>query len=122
MEGLQRCRYWFNGVSLFFHPLRLVLLILVCFGNVGAAFYNLTTIPFDQGYIPLFGDGNLVRSPDGKGVRLLLDRFTGSGFISSNLYNHGFFSANIKLPSDYTAGICVAFYLGGNEGRFVDIF
>ncbi|PRQ18977.1 putative xyloglucan:xyloglucosyl transferase [Rosa chinensis] len=75
-----------------------------------AAPFNLTTIPFDEGYNHLFGDGNLVRSPDGKGVRLLLDQYTGSGFISSSLYDHGFFSAKIKLPSDYTAGICVAFY------------
>lgn len=115
MEGtIKRCRCWFNGISLFLHPLIIsVLIIFTCMANIGnvdAAFSNLTTIPFNQGYSPLFGDGNLVRSPDGKGVRLLLDRFTGSGFISSNLYNHGFFSANIKLPSDYTAGICVAFY------------
>ncbi|KAG6393288.1 hypothetical protein SASPL_147525 [Salvia splendens] len=33
-----------------------------------------------------------------------------SGFRSSDHYNHGFFSAKIKLPSDYTAGIVVAFY------------
>jgi xyloglucan:xyloglucosyl transferase len=26
------------------------------------------------------------------------------------MYKHGFYSASIKLPSDYTAGICVAFY------------
>lgn len=36
---------------------------------------------------------------------------TGSGFKSSDLYNNGFFSAKIKLPSDYTAGIVVAFYV-----------
>ncbi|KAF7829182.1 putative xyloglucan endotransglucosylase/hydrolase protein 30 [Senna tora] len=80
---------------------------VVSFAN---ATFNLTTIPFNAGYSPLFGDANLVRSPDGNGVRLLLDRFTGSGFISSNMYQYGFFSANIKLPSDYTAGVCVAFY------------
>ncbi|CAN1748873.1 Probable xyloglucan endotransglucosylase/hydrolase protein 30 [Linum perenne] len=27
------------------------------------------------------------------------------------MYNYGFFSANIKLPGEYTAGICVAFYV-----------
>ncbi|KAF4366993.1 hypothetical protein F8388_022781 [Cannabis sativa] len=80
-----------------------------------AAAFNLATIPFDEGYSPLFGDGNLVRSPDGRAVRLLLNRFTGSGFISSSHYNHGFFSANIKLPSDYTAGICVAFYTSNGD-------
>lgn len=35
----------------------------------------------------------------------------GSGFISSDMYQHGFFSALIKLPSDYTAGVVVAFYV-----------
>lgn len=91
------------------------LLLPLFFFLSNAAFNNLSTIPFNPAYSPLFGDGNLVRAPDGKGVRLLLDRFTGSGFISSNLYKHGFFSANIKLPSDYTAGICVAFYTSNGD-------
>ncbi|MQM21974.1 hypothetical protein Taro_055021 [Colocasia esculenta] len=39
----------------------------------------------------------------------------GSGFISSDLYNHGFFSAKIKLPSDYTAGVVVAFYTSNGD-------
>ncbi|EEF43523.1 probable xyloglucan endotransglucosylase/hydrolase protein 30 [Ricinus communis] len=80
-----------------------------------AAAFNLSTISFDEGYTPLFGDGNLVRSPNGRSVRLLLDRFTGSGFISSKMYEYGFFSANIKLPGDYTAGLCVAFYTSNQE-------
>ena len=37
--------------------------------------------------------------------------FIGSGFMSHDLYLHGFFSASIKLPSDYTAGVVVAFYV-----------
>lgn len=37
--------------------------------------------------------------------------FSGSGFVSQDLYLHGFFSASIKLPSDYTAGVVVAFYV-----------
>ncbi|KAL5551078.1 hypothetical protein UlMin_001254 [Ulmus minor] len=96
-------------VSLFF-PLFFITLFAI-----NAQAFNLATIPFDEGYSPLFGDGNLVRSPDGKAVRLLLDRFTGSGFISSSHYQHGFFSAKIKLPSDYTAGIVVAFYLSNGD-------
>lgn len=35
----------------------------------------------------------------------------GSGFVSQDLYLHGFFSASIKLPADYTAGVVVAFYV-----------
>lgn len=86
------------------------LFIFFIFCGFTNATFNLSTISFDEGYGPLFGDGNLVRSPDGRSVRLLLDRFTGSGFISSKMYKYGFFSANIKLPADYTAGLCVAFY------------
>ena len=44
---------------------------------IASAAFNLSTISFDEGYSPLFGDGNLVRSPDGRTARLLLDRFTG---------------------------------------------
>ncbi|GFY92090.1 xyloglucan endotransglucosylase/hydrolase 30 [Actinidia rufa] len=72
--------------------------------------FNIATIPFNKGYYPLFGDNNVVRSSDDKSVNLVLNQYTGSGFKSSDLYNHGFFSAKIKLPSDYTAGIVVAFY------------
>ncbi|KAG6486736.1 hypothetical protein ZIOFF_055315 [Zingiber officinale] len=32
-------------------------------------------------------------------------------FASQDLYLHGFFSASIKLPSDYVAGVVVAFYV-----------
>lgn len=42
---------------------------------------------------------------------LLSSLFSGSGFVSQDLYLHGFFSASIKLPSDYTAGVVVAFYV-----------
>lgn len=38
----------------------------------------------------------------------------GSGFVSQDLYLHGYFSASIKLPADYTAGVVVAFYVSGS--------
>lgn len=44
-------------------------------------------------------------------ILLIIIIVVGSGFISSDMYLHGFFSASIKLPSDYTAGIVVAFYV-----------
>ena len=37
--------------------------------------------------------------------------FAGSGFVSHDIYLHGYFSASIKLPADYTAGVVVAFYV-----------
>ena len=38
-------------------------------------------------------------------------QWVGAGFASQDLYLHGFFSASIKLPSDYAAGVVVAFYV-----------
>nr|ABM91070.1 xyloglucan endotransglycosylase/hydrolase precursor XTH-3 [Populus tremula x Populus tremuloides] len=92
-----------------------LLLFFYFFSCTAKAAFNLSTISFDEGYSPLFGDGNLVRSPDGRSARLLLDRFTGAGFISSRMYKYGFFSANIKLPGYYTAGLCVAFYTSNGD-------
>ncbi|KAG9451680.1 hypothetical protein H6P81_004584 [Aristolochia fimbriata] len=96
-------------------PLLSSFFCLISIFAASALAFNVSTITFDEGYSPLFGDGNLVPSSDGKSVRLLLDRFTGSGFISSDYYNHGLFSASIKLPSDYTAGIVVAFYTSNGD-------
>ncbi|XP_062217243.1 probable xyloglucan endotransglucosylase/hydrolase protein 30 [Phragmites australis] len=76
---------------------------------------NVTTMAFEEGYTPLFGQDNILRSADDRTVSLLLDRSTGSGFISSSMYQHGFFSASIKLPSDYTAGVVVAFYTSNGD-------
>ncbi|GMH26282.1 hypothetical protein Nepgr_028125 [Nepenthes gracilis] len=76
---------------------------------------NLPIISFDEGYSHLFGDDNLMVLRDGKSVHLSLDERTGSGFMSHDLYLHGFFSASIKLPSDYTAGVVVAFYMSNGD-------
>ncbi|KAI3731676.1 hypothetical protein L1987_62865 [Smallanthus sonchifolius] len=76
---------------------------------------NLPILSFDEGYSQLFGDDNLIVLKDGKSVHLSLDERTGSGFVSQDLYFHGFFSASIKLPADYTAGVVVAFYMSNGD-------
>ncbi|KAB5538015.1 hypothetical protein DKX38_015548 [Salix brachista] len=76
---------------------------------------SLPIISFDEGYTQLFGDDNLVMYRDGKTVHLSLDERTGSGFASQDLYLHGYFSASIKLPADYTAGVVVAFYMSNGD-------
>jgi len=53
----------------------------------------------------------MERSADGRGVRLTLNRYSGSGFISNHYYHPGFFSADVTLPKDHTAGVVVAFYV-----------
>ncbi|XP_014510070.1 probable xyloglucan endotransglucosylase/hydrolase protein 28 [Vigna radiata var. radiata] len=87
----------------------------ILFLFVSASSRNSPIIPFDEGYAPLFGDGNLVIHRDGKSVHLSLDERTGSGFVSHDLYLHGYFSASIKLPADYTAGVVVAFYMSNGD-------
>ncbi|KAL5209706.1 hypothetical protein ABZP36_005329 [Zizania latifolia] len=73
------------------------------------------TIAFEEGFSPLFGEDNMERSPDGRTVSITLNRYTGSGFISSDYYHHGFFSAAIRLPKEHTAGVVVAFYLSNGD-------
>ncbi|GJW30416.1 probable xyloglucan endotransglucosylase/hydrolase protein 28 [Tanacetum coccineum] len=68
-----------------------------------------------KGYHVLFGDDNMIVLKDGKSVHLSLDERTGSGFVSQDLYLHGYFSASIKLPADYTAGVVVAFYMSNGD-------
>ncbi|WVZ64876.1 hypothetical protein U9M48_014334 [Paspalum notatum var. saurae] len=48
-------------------------------------------------------------------VFLLSDSDAGAGFASQDLFLHGFFSAAIKLPADYAAGVVVAFYLSNGD-------
>ncbi|KAJ3674116.1 hypothetical protein LUZ60_006108 [Juncus effusus] len=76
---------------------------------------NLRTISFHEGYTQLFGDSNLMLHHEGKRVHISLDERTGAGFRSQGQYLHGFFSASIKLPSDYTAGVVVAFYMSNGD-------
>ncbi|KAI4303341.1 hypothetical protein MLD38_038986 [Melastoma candidum] len=92
----------------------LLAVLFLCQPSDVLAFKDINTLSFDDGFKPLFGDGNLVRPDDGN-ARILLDRFTGSGFITSDMYEHGFFSAKIKLPSAYTAGVVVAFYMSNGD-------
>ncbi|KAL6636485.1 hypothetical protein ACP70R_024057 [Stipagrostis hirtigluma subsp. patula] len=75
-----------------------------------AGMEEVESMAFEEGFSPLFGEANMERSPDGRAVRLTLNRYSGSGFISSHYYHHGFFSASIRLPADHTAGVVVAFY------------
>lgn len=44
--------------------------------------FNISTTTFNDGYRHLFGEGNVAPYEDASGVRLLLDRYTGSSFFS----------------------------------------
>ncbi|XP_023550611.1 probable xyloglucan endotransglucosylase/hydrolase protein 28 [Cucurbita pepo subsp. pepo] len=100
-----------------FLPIHLLFASFLCFFSVlvSGSGRNFPILDFEEGYNPLFGDDNLIVLKDGKSVHLHLDERTGSGFVSQDLYLHGFFSASIKLPSDYTAGVVVAFYMSNGD-------
>ncbi|GMH22585.1 hypothetical protein Nepgr_024428 [Nepenthes gracilis] len=93
----------------------LFLPLILAFSVANAAAFKLSTISFDDGYTPLFADFNIHRSSDGRSANLVLNRHAGSGFISSKYYDYGFFSAKIKLPTNYTAGVVVAFYASNGD-------
>lgn len=91
------------------------LFVFFLFNVATASPLILRTLSFEEGYSQLFGDGNLALHRGGGAVRLSLDQRTGSGFVSREAFLHGFFSASIKLPSDYSAGVIVAFYMSNGD-------
>lgn len=76
---------------------------------------NFASLRFEEGYTSLFGEDNVKVAEDGKAVMLSLDKRTGSGLLSQDMYMYGLFSASIKLPDDYTAGVVVAFYTSNGD-------
>uniref|UniRef100_A0A0E0ERX7 Xyloglucan endotransglucosylase/hydrolase n=1 Tax=Oryza meridionalis TaxID=40149 RepID=A0A0E0ERX7_9ORYZ len=100
--------------------LLVLLLLLALHGGAGDAtppplVRGARRVAFDEGYTRMFGDGNLAVLRDGRRVRLTLDESTGAGFVSQDVFLHGFFSAAVKLPADYAAGVVVAFYLSNGD-------
>ncbi|KAA8520787.1 hypothetical protein F0562_014941 [Nyssa sinensis] len=73
------------------------------------------TLSFHEAFYPLYGEQNVIAYGDGKSVCISMDERSSSGFHSQEPYLHGFFSASIKLPEDYTAGVVVTFYTANNQ-------
>nr|AWA44742.1 Xyloglucan endotransglucosylase/hydrolase [Saccharum spontaneum] len=97
-----------------------VVLLLALWARGGEArppppLHGVRPLAFDEGYTQIFGSANLALLRDGRRVRLTLDESTGAGFASQDVFLHGFFSAAIKLPADYAAGVVVAFYLSNGD-------
>ncbi|KAF5178831.1 Xyloglucan endotransglucosylase/hydrolase [Thalictrum thalictroides] len=72
-------------------------------------------LKFDQGFKELYGGSNIKLMDNGSFVNLTLDKSSGSGFVSQNYYNYGFFNTAIKLPSGFSSGVVVAFYLSNAD-------
>lgn len=63
----------------------------------------------------LFGSSNIHLKSNGSYADIVLDKTSGAGLISKNRYYHGFFSAAIKLPTGFTSGIVLAFYMSNAD-------
>ncbi|XP_071736451.1 probable xyloglucan endotransglucosylase/hydrolase protein 33 [Rutidosis leptorrhynchoides] len=63
----------------------------------------------------LYGASNVHMKNDGSYVDISLDKNSGSGLVSNERYQHGFFSAAIKLPMGVTSGVVLAFYMSNSD-------
>ncbi|XP_043724588.1 probable xyloglucan endotransglucosylase/hydrolase protein 33 [Telopea speciosissima] len=69
----------------------------------------------NQAFLTSFGSSNIHFGNNGSNVQLTLNKTSGSGLISLNKYNYGFFSSAIKLPPGYSSGVVVAFYMSNAD-------
>ncbi|CAM8967591.1 unnamed protein product [Rhodiola kirilowii] len=74
---------------------------------------NFGLVSFNQGYRTLWGPQH--QRVDQNTLTLWLDGSSGSGFKSRQMYRNGYFGANIKLQTGYTAGVITSFYLSNSE-------
>lgn len=72
-------------------------------------------LSLNRGFSELFGGSNIRAVNSGSSVTLILDKSSGSGIVSQQKYHYGFFSAAIKLPAGYSAGVVVAFYMSNAD-------
>ncbi|KAG8363229.1 hypothetical protein BUALT_Bualt19G0000400 [Buddleja alternifolia] len=77
--------------------------------------YPSSTLSFDEGFNPLYGEPNIIPFESNKSVKISMDERTSSGFHSKLMYMHGYFEASLKLPENYTAGVVVTFYTSNNQ-------
>lgn len=83
------------------------------FSNLLDVSSRFPSLSFEDSYSVLWGEPAI--SEDGNQIQLRLDDHSGSGFVSHDNYLYGFYSASIKLPADYTAGIVLAFYASNSD-------
>ncbi|PWA83518.1 concanavalin A-like lectin/glucanase domain, Xyloglucan endotransglucosylase/hydrolase [Artemisia annua] len=71
--------------------------------------------PVTQKMSTLYGGSNIQMKSNGAYADIILDKTSGSGLISKDIYHHGFFSAAIKLPMGVTSGVVLAFYMSNSD-------
>ncbi|CAM6087372.1 unnamed protein product [Calypogeia fissa] len=70
---------------------------------------------FHQALFAMWEPDHAGVSQDESSVTLMLDQNSGCGIKSIDNFYHGFFSASIKLPGNYSAGVVTTFYMSNNQ-------
>ncbi|CAM8967169.1 unnamed protein product [Rhodiola kirilowii] len=71
------------------------------------------SIGFNQGFRNLWGSNHM--NTDQTSLTIWLDKNSGSGFKSHDMYRSGYFGASMKLQPGYTAGVITSLYLSNNQ-------
>ncbi|KAJ7567276.1 hypothetical protein O6H91_02G143500 [Diphasiastrum complanatum] len=97
-----------------------VLLIILVVVTVGAQAITGTgahrsSVKFQDSYNVTWSPAYVNLLNEGLTVQLLLNQSSGSGFVSCNKYVFGYFSMQIKLPGNDSAGTVTTYYLSSDE-------
>ncbi|WJZ91271.1 hypothetical protein VitviT2T_010359 [Vitis vinifera] len=78
---------------------------------------NPDKVSFDQNYYNTWGFYHFSSINNGTEVRLSIDEYSGSGFMSNHTYGSGFFRMRMKIPNKDSLGIITTFYLTSQQNN-----
>ncbi|KAJ4967766.1 hypothetical protein NE237_014467 [Protea cynaroides] len=93
----------------------------LCEPIMGAAPRKPVDVPFQKNYVPSWASDHIKFINGGSQVRLVLDKYSGTGFQSRGSYLFGHFSMKIKMVGGDSAGIVTAFYLSSQTTEHDEI-
>ncbi|XP_043708504.1 probable xyloglucan endotransglucosylase/hydrolase protein [Telopea speciosissima] len=93
----------------------------VCEVMMGAVPKKPVDVPFQKNYVPSWSSDHIKYINGGSQVKLVLDKYSGTGFQSRGSYLFGHFSMRIKMVGGNSAGVVTAFYLSSQNTEHDEI-